>query len=44
MSNRWIKKFLGKEEYDNLICQDIICHGVPSNLFGMNTKKIKSKK
>uniref|UniRef100_UPI0040569A25 Coenzyme F420 hydrogenase/dehydrogenase, beta subunit C-terminal domain n=1 Tax=Acetatifactor sp. TaxID=1872090 RepID=UPI0040569A25 len=24
-----LKAFLGKE-YDNLICQDIICHGVPS--------------
>lgn len=27
-----LKSFLGKD-YDNLICTDLICHGVPSNLF-----------
>lgn len=37
-----LKKFLGKE-YDNLICQDIICHGVPSNFVWDEYKKIKSK-
>ena len=25
-----LKKFLGKE-YENLLCMDVICHGVPSN-------------
>ena len=29
MSSRWIKAFFGKD-YDNLICIDIVCHGVPS--------------
>lgn len=29
MSNRWLISVLNKG-YDNLICQDIVCHGVPS--------------
>ncbi len=36
-----LKSYLGKE-YDNLICVDIVCHGVPSNeLFKSYLNKLK---
>lgn len=37
-----LKRFLGKE-YNNLICQDIICHGVPSNYIWDYYKNIRRK-
>lgn len=38
-----LKKFLGKE-YENLICIDLVCHGVPSQrLFDNYLKELESK-
>ena len=31
--------YLGDKTYDKLICVDIVCHGVPSNLIWQNYKK-----
>lgn len=37
-----LKSYLGKD-YDNLICQDIVCHGVPSQYVWQHYKKLISK-
>lgn len=38
-----LKRFIGKE-YDNLLCVDIICHGVPSPKLWMEYVKYQEKK
>ena len=43
MSNIWVKNFLGKS-HNNLLCIDIICHGVPSPMVWKKYIKYREEK